>query len=669
VLLAAGLVAGAAALTHQALAVREPPAASPPTEPPPAAEKGDRVEVTGHVLGPGGKPFAGARLYLRSAKLKEPAYPVRTTSAADGRFAFTFPRSLLDDSSPYSGWFDVIAVADGYGPDWEYRDKATPHADLTLRLVEDHPIRGRVIDLNGKPVPGATLRLEYLEAYADTEAFLQTVRDHKWPLVQNKGWGGPFPGQQPTLTTDADGRFRLEGVGRDRVVRFQLRGPGIRYGPVCVLARELKAPVEPRPLPYGPTIEPVHGATFEFVAAPARLVRGVVRDRKTGAPVAGAAIRAWGTTDTTLSDREGRYELRGVGKSAGGYGVSFTPDGRRYFSRNVIFPDTPGLGPVEGNVELVGGILVRGRVTNQATGQPIAGARVHYNPLLPNPFVRRFGPDGAGAVPCSATETGPDGTYRLVVLPGPGALGISASSPRAPFMPALVAARELKDFFKDNGNHGNEDLLRVQAGVNSMTAVGQAQYNEIVLLNPQETDTELTRDVALRPARPLRGQVVGPDGKPVTGVRAYKLAPGIFSQPLADDTFTVQGLNPRRPHHLLFLDQGRKLGAFVTLRGEVREPLVVRLEPCGSAAGRLVDEDGRPAAGVVVRLDPEGIDEGPDPVETDAEGRFRFAGLVPGQTYQARLGPGPFGQYLFSPFAVKSGKERELGVCRLKPKP
>src|SRR5262249_51181962 len=150
------------------------------------------------------------------------------------------------------------------------------------------------------------------------------------------------------------------------------------------------------------------------------------------------------------------------------------------------------------------------------------------------------------------------GSYSLVVLPGPGALGFSAYSPKETFMPALVTSQELKDFFKDDEFHGNEDMLKIQAGVNSHTAVGQGQYNHLLLINPGEKEETLTRDVALQPAPPVRGKVVGPDGKRLAGVTAYNLAPGILSQRLADDTFTVEGLNPRRTRHLVFLDEDRR---------------------------------------------------------------------------------------------------------------
>ena len=79
-------------------------------------------------------------------------------------------------------------------------------------------------------------------------------------------------------------------------------------------------------------------------------------------------------------------------KSTSGYGVSFRPVGKLYFSAHVRFPDTPGLGPVQADMELVGGILAKGRITHAVTGKPIP-ANGALQPSLPQPVRPRLRPE------------------------------------------------------------------------------------------------------------------------------------------------------------------------------------------------------------------------------------------------------------------------------------
>jgi RNA polymerase sigma factor (sigma-70 family) len=226
-------LAGVAAAYGLAMGPDSPQESKSRKEPPSAKQQAgasDSVEVSGRVLDPDAKPLAGAKLYLHYQNSKDSGYPVQATSDADGKFSFTFKRSLLDESSPNTSWFVVLAAADGFGPDWTYQAKPQAGAASNLRLVKDVPISGRILDVNGKPVRGAKLRIEHTEAWADTDAFLQSVRDREWARVDSKSWFGPFPGQSGTLTTDADGRFRLTGVGKDRLVQFQVQGPNIQWG-------------------------------------------------------------------------------------------------------------------------------------------------------------------------------------------------------------------------------------------------------------------------------------------------------------------------------------------------------------------------------------------------------------------------------------------------------
>src|SRR5262249_51200079 len=148
-------------------------------------------------------------------------------------------------------------------------------------------------------------------------------------------------------------------------------------------------------------------------------------------------------------------------------------------------------------------------------------------------------------------------------------------------------------------------------------------------------DETITRDVKLQPALVVKGKVVGPDGKPLTGAVAYGLTPesAFHAEALASDAFLVQGVNPRRTRQLVFFHKQKMLGAYVVLKGEKKEPLTVRREAGGAIAGRLLDEEGQPVVNVVVRADRDRlVDSGPK-TRTDKAGRFRLDSLVPGQRY------------------------------------
>jgi len=170
-LVALGLVvAGASALTRQALAAPPEEAkpqdgANPPAvKPAPAGEKAAAVEVRGRVLDPDGKPVPGAKLVFVYASGEKAPDKIWATSAAGGAFQFSVARGI-EDAAWYGNAWDqtyVVAAAEGHGFAWA-RVRPGASGDLTLRLVKDDvPLRGRVLDLQGKPVAGATVRIEDL---------------------------------------------------------------------------------------------------------------------------------------------------------------------------------------------------------------------------------------------------------------------------------------------------------------------------------------------------------------------------------------------------------------------------------------------------------------------------------------------------------------------------
>jgi protocatechuate 3,4-dioxygenase beta subunit len=636
-------------------------AADPPAPPPsqaakakdqPKTETEATIEVRGQVLDPDGRPVAEAKLYLTKSTANSLAPAPQAKSGSDGRFRLAVTKSELDKSTMGKPSPQIMAVADGYGCDWEVVGSA--EKELTLRLVKDMPIRGRILDPDGRPVVGAKVTVasvctpkgddlgDYLEAHrkGDGYAFV-------------KAWGGALAGQPAMLTTGADGRFKLAGVGRERVVYFHVEGPAIATVDLTVMTRAAEK------------VGDVYGGSFDYVAVASRPIRGVVRDKTTGKPLAGASV-GFGPPYTqwmAVTDKEGRYELLGLAKSPS-YKLVVKPADGLYFERWAELKDTPGLDTLTGDIEMVqGGVTVRGKVTDKTTGKPIAQARVYYYPLFPNPIVNKK-LDGAWH-PRSEAITGVDGSYVLTVLPGQGMMGATAPNPEA-YMTALVTPKEIKDFFKAPIFSANEPSRAV--GENSASFI-QDHHQALVLLEPGEKEEALVKDMTLVTALLLtkKGRVVGPDGEPVTGVTVKGLGRGLEEKTLKGAEFTVEDIDARVNRQLFFYHEEKKLGFFLKeLSGMTPEPLIIKLQPCGTASGRIVDADGQPVAGS--RVDVGAVREQGSVgarhqwVKTDKDGRFRFEGLVPGYKY-------PVGRIdlprILAEVVVEPGKDKDLGDIKV----
>jgi RNA polymerase sigma factor (sigma-70 family) len=524
------------------------------------------IGVKGRVLGPDGKPVAGARIYLGHYGAKDAVVvSERTRSDADGHFEFSFPKSQLSKAHPdqrIGGTFgaitferfeprpvdeadlyftpvgQVMAVAAGLGCDWARLDPAAGGAELTLRLVKDVPVSGRILDPEGKPVAGTKLRLSSVNGYPDEDpkdALAAFRTSNEFPFGA-KRWGGPLPGQAQVVSTGEDGRFRMAGLGANRFVYLHVEGPGIASGYIHVLTRagdELTGPDKLEVNVAGKKenikVKPgmVYGANFRYLAPTARPIRGVVTDKETGKPLAGATVRVQpspgeGNGDrmlTTRTDGEGRYEVLGCAK-APSYDVLVQPaDTGLHFGVLFAATDMAGVGPMTVDVKLPQGIPARGKVLDGRTGKPVVGARVHYFALFPNAATRIFDDymtADSGAV------TGADGSFALPTLPGPGLLVAAAPdstgrAPSAAYAPARVTDREWDDFvakhklppeetkkekhtWPDGPLKGEPtDWVRETRHPGEWGLMVLDYFNCVVPLHPDEKDKELKQDLVLRP--------------------------------------------------------------------------------------------------------------------------------------------------------------------------
>jgi RNA polymerase sigma factor (sigma-70 family) len=661
------------------------PAPRAATEPAKAVE-GETIAFRGWVADPAGKPAAGAAVYTAAPRAdRKRVEPVlRAKADADGAYRFTMTQAEFDAAVGLGPWaaLTVLAAADGLGPDWI--DLKTPaDGPINFRLVDDSvPIAGRILDLQGRPVVGATItRGEIRGAFnEDIKPYLKMLQEdgreasqHRFEKVYARMYG--LPGRPASVTTNSDGRFRLTGIGRDRIVDLVVEGPTIQNARITAMTRAAAAVSTPKGIPISRTI---YGATFEHLIPPGRALTGVVRDKRTGQPLAGIEVGGTGTGARTTTDAEGRYTLPGFPKGKS-YGLMVLAGHRPpYFVTCVAAPDTAGLDPLRVDVDCVPGIPMRLKVTERETSRPVTGAVVFYWPIYPNPHVREvpgYEPVRAGGAYNSGIAQA-DGTYLLGVLPGPGAVFVRTAEGR--YRPAGV---DPQAFFRPGGDrrpaaggamvYGDRDTIIIAAG-EGLTATPQDAYSAIVLLNPPDDSGPIAADAVLERDRKREVRVLGPDGEPLPGVTAEGAestkTPGVM---------TVPGLNPMRPKRFTFRHDGRKLVGFLLLRGEEAGPHSVRLQPWGTIAGRLVDEQGRPRPGAYL-LTSDWKDAQDDPtrglvlgIKTDAGGHFRIEGLVPGQSYTASaVGDEAVNRgfgVVIDRVILKPGETRDLGDVRARP--
>jgi RNA polymerase sigma factor (sigma-70 family) len=605
------------------------------------AAKAELTEVRGRVIDMGGRPVAGAKLFLlyyRGEQAKP--FEARGVSGLDGSFRFSVDRSKLVSPELSDHWASatIWAEAPGFGPDWVRAESAT-RGDLTLRLPRSGPeFRGRVLDLEGRPVAGAKIEVDHIGTTPGEDLTpalgLWKSKPDKWNEIISKSLGLTGTGMGRFATTDAEGRFRLEGFGQERVFGVVIEGPTIAKTWAWVvprdpaIARELsEATVEDQD---GKRVRyaTVYGTSFDHLAAPSRPIVGVVREKGTGKPVAGAYLSDAGSRGfmtglaATRSDAEGKYRLEGVAK-ASTYQICAS-EGHHFMEIKDV-SDTTGLGPIAVDLEMRRGIQVRGKVTDKVTGRPLrGGAECFLLPDNPNPPEATHGGFGFG-------EEG----FSLVVPPGKSLICLRAEDDR--YVNAHTA--------ESNGN--KMFMLKTNP-----PGCRPSWFHAIIPVDLKDDAENVEINAQLDPGVGVSGKIEGPDGQPLPGVMLLGLDKTIdLDEPLPTAEFEARGIDPRRGRVLIFEHAAKKLGKAITVKGDHPEsPIVVRLQAPGSLSGRVVDETGRPRAGLNLNLDqayrqshvPYGWSfgrslAGSREATTDPDGRFRFEGLIDGLEYDVRI--------------------------------
>jgi beta-lactamase regulating signal transducer with metallopeptidase domain len=698
-------------------------------------------EYKGKVVDPTGKPVEAAELYLvfhipQPTGLLAPIWrPVATTDAG-GEFRFKVsPKDFGIYSTAYEFSYGALcAVKDGFGFAWSQAAKYETTGDLLrdararlkeapvefleqikrmlsgsdepLKLVlDDQPIRGRIVDINGQPVAGA--RLTLLEVWGalgdDLAAWRKAAQEPKADYYSARmktpmGINGPqVRSLLKPAVTDASGRFTLRGVGRGRIAELLVEGPGIEStkifartekGEKIELVRERRSP------DLGSYV--YHPAELTLIAGPSTAITGVVRDAMTQAALAGVTVKSqsrhgepisgWGQDFVrAVTDEQGRYRLEGMPIGSDNRIAAIAPPGDiPYLSTSKRAATTSQSGPIEIDFELPRAVWIEGRITDKQTAKGLAGRLAYY--------VKQGNPSYGIARSLYVDErdrlqSDDEGYFRIAALPGPGFITFMAHDhqnyPRAE---AIV---------KPDGTR--EKVARSMLETAPSILMPQ-NYHLVAEVDPAENAKRVELNLELDPGKSLFGRVVDPENNPVMG---YYYA-GQMAQftdiwrPSAGDKFELRGYDPESPRHVYFAHSERNLAGHVVVAGEPPEDLVVKLQPAGAVKGRLVDDDGVPLGNCQLvpwhppMISPADLDDDyhapPLPrnsphrqsgeYETDDEGRFEISYLVPGVEYRLRafdrasMTPGRGRMPKFSgPLAVvinvAPGESKDLGDVRL----
>jgi RNA polymerase sigma factor (sigma-70 family) len=696
----AGIATGAGFVTRS-LAMKDEPArgpAAPAARVAPVVDDGQRPEtpsaaalprmtVTGRVLDPSGKPVPGAGVVI-VLRWRLSDRPTLTSNVGQitghdgrcdgsGRFRIELPRtstSRHDDAV-------IAATAPGYGIGWTELDPDAESPDVDVTLRSELIVHGRLLDVNGQPAAGVPIVvLSATTLVRGAEPPQEVKRGAELPQGVNRPDFDEDPrrersGWPASAISDAQGRFALRGLARGLEFSIRADDPRFERGIFMLQAgegrRRFGATVPVIAVDTGPNPKPV-----TIALRPGRTISGRVTYADTGRPVPNAFMAVGGFRHGR-ADAEGCFRIGIEGMPRDGAPITVvaqSPDGAPYLMavKRPVWPKAA----VEQSVDLAlrRGVVVRGRITEEGTGRPVAGAVV------------AFGPQQSISTPVGDTYllnvpgmTGPDGTYRVAAPPGPGHLVVQGPS--------------------------DDYVLREIVADGPAPAASRDRHRTYAhayrALDLKADGPELEVDLALKPGVPVRGRVVGPDGQPIRDASIFSravlrampagasrswMAFGVVPRArVRDGRFVLFGLDPDAEVPAYFFEPEKKLGATVRLSGRssVDGPVAVRLEPCGTARCRVVGPDGKPLVrydarflttmiitpanggplyddeSPLHRIDPRAFET---PIVSDAEGQLAIPSLIPGASYRIEdASVGGAVPASREEFTVKPGETLDLG--------
>ena len=202
---------------------------------------------------------------------------------------------------------------------------------------------------------------------------------------------------------------------------------------------------------------------------------------------------------------------------------------------------------------LTRGLWITGQVTDKVSGKPVP-ANVTYFPFLSNPFAVKapdFKKRFVTGVMYNINDTHltrPDGTFRIVGLPG---RGIVAASAVRPIYRKGVGAYDIPGMARD----GSFATYRAPANASAK------REDALKLINPAEGTESVHCDFVLDPGGTMHIAIVDSAGKPVERCRilyARKEA-GVVQSEAFGSTFELRGMLPNESRTVSIENPERKI--------------------------------------------------------------------------------------------------------------
>lgn len=659
----------------------------------------------GHVFDLDGKPIEGAAVYVTPQRSSNfwgtELGPLRATTNADGYFEFRAPdmtrRDLDGTVNRRSGL--LLATKAGFSLDgtltwgyWAYDNRRLNTfmpkqvGPYNLRLTKaDIPVCGQLLDSDQKPLAGAKVRVGYvlvpegrnLDNYLDPPG-----GPGMWAIRDAELYPQPFfPGMTCETQTDDDGRFRLNGYGRDWVLTLKIDAPTVQSDELTVAVRDMPSIERNADATWSLRDQMLFGASFTCRMKPGLTIHGVVRDRHTKQPLPNMWVTRWGSpieypsSNVTTTDHEGRFALAGLdpadaissntrGREVTTYphpGTAYLPARASFDGHNDLVIETAPTIPVTIRIVDEDGRPVDGRLEAISFGEnrALAESLGLANESL-TAYAKRLVP----------------GVYQTAAIPGPGYVGLIRET-ESPYRSAMVDANAFFNPGKSDwtehdqtARYGRQGTLLLNNGGNW---ADKHNYAAIVLINPAANSPPLEFTATVYRDRPRTISLVDTEGKPVIGAELHRWHPWANHDhfPLRTAVFQLDDMQPHLSQPITVTHAEQKLIAYAQIRGDSDESVTLTMVPWAEIKGRIVNPDGSQLDYDKLRVvndDPLGCQRAQSYAQ-QSDGVFRVFGMVPGQSYTSNgyIQNSWFRETaVFASLTLEPGEVRNVGEIRAK---